>query len=124
MPVAITVRDVPDEVRDELAARASRSGRFAAFESANIIRRFERAGTVSTDQASQAHDDLVGLPIEFWPYELPLPRVWELRHNLSSHDASYGSLAELIQAPLVTLDRRIGRAPDVRCTVATPPSAS
>ena len=27
MPVAITVRDVPDEVRDELAARASRSGR-------------------------------------------------------------------------------------------------
>jgi plasmid stability protein len=25
--VAITVRDVPDEVRDELAARAARSGR-------------------------------------------------------------------------------------------------
>jgi len=27
MSVAITVRDVPDEVRDELAARAARSGR-------------------------------------------------------------------------------------------------
>lgn len=27
MGVAITVRDVPDEVRDELAARAARSGR-------------------------------------------------------------------------------------------------
>jgi plasmid stability protein len=26
MPVAITIRDVPDEVRDELAARAARSG--------------------------------------------------------------------------------------------------
>lgn len=26
MPVAITVRDVPDEVRDELAARAARAG--------------------------------------------------------------------------------------------------
>ena len=26
MPVAITVRDVPDEVRDELAARAAREG--------------------------------------------------------------------------------------------------
>ncbi len=26
MPVAITVRNVPDEVRDELAARAARSG--------------------------------------------------------------------------------------------------
>lgn len=27
MPVAITVRDVPDEVRDELAARAARAGK-------------------------------------------------------------------------------------------------
>ncbi len=27
MPVAITIRNVPDDVRDELAARASRSGR-------------------------------------------------------------------------------------------------
>ena len=27
MPVAITVRDIPDEVRDELAARAARSGK-------------------------------------------------------------------------------------------------
>lgn len=27
MPTSITIRDVPDEVRDELAARARRSGR-------------------------------------------------------------------------------------------------
>jgi antitoxin FitA len=27
MPVAITIRNVPEEVRDELAARAARSGR-------------------------------------------------------------------------------------------------
>jgi antitoxin FitA len=27
MPVSITVRDVPDEVRDELAARAARQGK-------------------------------------------------------------------------------------------------
>jgi plasmid stability protein len=27
MPVAITVRDVPDEVRDELASRAARDGK-------------------------------------------------------------------------------------------------
>lgn len=27
MPVAITVRDVPDEVRDELATRAARAGK-------------------------------------------------------------------------------------------------
>jgi antitoxin FitA len=27
MPVSVTIRDVPDSVRDELAARAARSGR-------------------------------------------------------------------------------------------------
>jgi predicted nucleic acid-binding protein len=91
-----------------------------AFEAANIIRRSELAGMVSADQASQAHDDLVALSIEYWPYELLLPRVWDLRRNLSSYDASYASLAELIQAPLVTLDRRIARAPGLRCPVMTP----
>lgn len=91
-----------------------------AFEAANIIRRFELAGTVSADQASQAHDDLICLTIEYWPYELLLPRAWELRHNLSSYDASYVALAELLDASLVTLDRRIGRATGVRCLVATP----
>jgi len=91
-----------------------------AFETANIIRRAELAGTVSADQASQAHDDLVSLAIEYWPYELLLPRAWELRHNLSSSDASYVSLAELLHAPLVTLDHGIAGAPGLRCEVITP----
>jgi predicted nucleic acid-binding protein len=108
----------------EWAARALTGVELAAptllaFEAANIIRRFELTGTVSADQASQAHDDLIALAIEYWSYELLLPRVWELRHNLSSYDASYVSLAELIQAPLITLDLRISRAPGLRCTVAT-----
>ncbi|MGB3185174.1 MAG: type II toxin-antitoxin system VapC family toxin, partial [Ornithinimicrobium sp.] len=48
------------------------------------------------------------------------PRAWQLRHNLTTYDASYVALAELLGATLVTLDLRIGRAPDLRCTVATP----
>lgn len=40
--------------------------------------------------------------------------------NLSSYDASYVAVAELTGAPLVTLDRRISRAPSLRCVVATP----
>lgn len=89
------------------------------FEVANIIRRSEQAGTVSADQASQAHDDLLELAIEYWPYELLRPRVWDLRRNLSSYDASYVALAEMTEATLVTLDRRIARAPGVRCTIVT-----
>jgi predicted nucleic acid-binding protein len=90
------------------------------FESANIIRRHELAGLVSADQAAQAHADLLDLAIESWPYELLAARAWRLRHNLSSYDASYVALAELIGATLVTLDGRIGGAPGLRCMIATP----
>lgn len=91
-----------------------------SFESANIIRRQELAGLVSSDQAAQAHADLLDLAIEHWPYELLVPRAWQLRQNLPSYDASYVALAELTGATLVTLDRRIRGAPDLRCEIATP----
>ncbi len=90
------------------------------FEASNIIRRHELAGLVGADQAAQAHADLLELSIEQWPYELLGSRVWELRTNLSSYDASYVALAELSRSPLVTLDRRISRAPNLRCRVSVP----
>jgi predicted nucleic acid-binding protein len=90
------------------------------FEAANIIRRHEFAGVVSSDQAEQAHVDLLDLEIEQWPYDVVARRAWELRRNLSSYDASYVALAELIDATLITLDKRLAGAPDVRCAIATP----
>ena len=90
------------------------------FESSNIIRRQELAGLISPDQAVQAHVDLLDLSIELWPYELLGSRVWELRTDLSCYDASYVAVAELTDAHLVTLDRRISRAPGLRCEVLIP----
>jgi predicted nucleic acid-binding protein len=89
----------------------------AVWEAANIIRRHELAGIVSSDQAAQAHADLLDLTIEFWPYELLSGRAWSLRQNLSMYDASYVALAELLQTALVTLDRRVAGAPGLACTV-------
>jgi len=113
MSVAITIRGVPVEVRDELAARAARAGK-------SLQRRHELAGLISADQAAQAHADLLDLAIELWPYGLLAPRAWELRDNLSTYDASYVALAEVLGTGLVTPDRPIARAPGVRCAVATP----
>jgi len=90
------------------------------FEAANILRRHELAKLITADQAAQAHADLLDLAIEHWPYELLASRAWQLRQNLTTYDASYVALAELLDVGLVTLDRRISRAPDLRCTVATP----
>ena len=107
-------------VTDALRGTDIAAPSLAMYETANIIRRHEIAGHVSADQAAQAHADLLDLAIEPWPYELLASRVWALRHNLSSYDASYVALAELIGATLVTLDQRIAQAPDVRCPIATP----
>lgn len=90
------------------------------FEAANIIRRHELVRLIGADQAAQAHADLLDLAIEHWPHELLARRAWELRHNLSIYDAAYVALAELSDATLVTLDRRIAGAPGLRCAVATP----
>lgn len=94
------------------------------FEVANVIRRQEMAGTVSSDQAAQAHADLLDLDVERWPYDLLALRAWALRANISSYDASYVALAEALNATLVTLDRRLARAPGPRCVVATPDGGS
>lgn len=107
-------------VADTLAGAELAAPSLVSFESANIIRRHELAGLVSRDQAAQAHADLLDLAIEHWPHEILARRVWELRHNLSTYDASYVALAELTGATLVTLDRRISRAPNLRCAIAAP----
>ncbi len=107
-------------VAEELAGAALMAPSLVGFEAANIIRRHELAGLVGSDQAAQAHADLLDLAIEHWPYELLAARAWQLRRNLSIYDAGYVALAELTGAILVTLDRRISGAPGLRCTVATP----
>ena len=119
--VALLLDSGPD---GDWAAEAVAGAELAApalvdWETANIMRRQELAGLVSSDQASQAHADLLDLAIERWPYELLAKRSWQLRANLSVYDASYVALAELLSASLITLDTGIGRAPGITCAVRT-----
>jgi predicted nucleic acid-binding protein len=51
-----------------------------------------------------------------------LGRVWELRDNLSAHDAGYVAPAELLGCALLTADGRLCRAPGVRCPVTIVPA--
>ncbi len=120
--VALLLDAGPDGVwaTSALADASLAAPNLVMFEASNVIRRHELAGLVSADLAAQAHADLLDLPIEFWPFELLASRVWQLRANLSSYDASYVALAELIEASLVTLDSRISRAPGLKCEVRTP----
>ena len=91
-------------------------------EVANILRRMARAGQISGDIAALAHDDLLRLPVELFPYEPVAARAWELRPNLTSYDAWYVALAEHLAAPLATLDRQLAATPGPACRFELPPS--
>jgi predicted nucleic acid-binding protein len=104
-------------VRESLAAP-----HLMPVEAANILRRAVRAGDVSSDSAGQAHDDLVHLRVDLFPYEPLALRVWQLRDNLTAYDAWYVALAEALGAALVTLDERLSRAPGPQCAFRLPPT--
>ncbi|CAN5840176.1 type II toxin-antitoxin system ribonuclease VapC1 [soil metagenome] len=89
---------------------------------ANVLRRAQLAGELSSDLASIAHADLMQLRVELFDYEPFSRRIWELRHNLSVYDAWHVALAETLAAPLATLDNRLVGAAGPRCSFTTPPS--
>ncbi len=68
-----------------------------------------------------AHAEALTLPADLFPYQPCGSRVWQLRDNVSLYDAWYVVLAELLDAPLVTLDLRLARAPGTRCDFILPP---
>lgn len=103
-----------------LAAQTLAAPHLMPVEVANILRRASRAGEISADSASLAHQDLQGFRIELFPYRPFAERAWELRENLTAYDAWYVALAEELDAPLATLDRRLSRASGPRCSFATP----
>ena len=90
-------------------------------EVSNVLRRAALAGEISADVAALAHEDLLSLRLELFPYNLCATRVWELRSNITAYDASYVALAETLGARLATLDARLTRATGPRCEFAVPP---
>jgi predicted nucleic acid-binding protein len=79
-------------------------------EVAQVFRRFVSRGELSAERARQALHDLADLPLERYPHEVLLPRIWALRENLTAYDASYVALAEILGATLLTRDGRLQRA--------------
>ena len=89
----------------------------ALAEASNILRRLERAEQLSRIEATSAHADLLRLDVELFPFA---ERIWALRGNLTSYDAWYVALAEALDCPLVTLDRKFSRASGPTCAVIVP----
>lgn len=83
----------------------------------HALRRLTINGAIGDDRAADARGDFAQLALVRYPHEPLNDRVWELRHNLTAYDATFVVLAEALDVPLVTCDRRLGSAPGHRAEV-------
>jgi len=80
-------------------------------EVAQVVRRYASNGEIGAERGRMALADLADLPLYRYPHDFLLPRAWDLRNNLTAYDAMYVALAEALDAPLLTRDKRLAASP-------------
>jgi predicted nucleic acid-binding protein len=86
-------------------------------EIAQGLRRLVRTGEVTSGRAEEAIADLTDLDLHRHAHLDLLDRAWKLRDNISAYDAMYVALAEAIEAPIVTCDSPLAKAPGHRARI-------
>jgi predicted nucleic acid-binding protein len=77
------------------------------LEIAQVLRRYAASNQIDANRCQAALDDWLLVPVSRYPHDVLLPRVWDLRANVTAYDAAYLALAEILDAPLVTRDGRL-----------------
>lgn len=93
----------------------------ADSEVASGLRRLVLAGRMTAEEGWVTLDVWGRLGISRHPTTGLLPRIWQLRDNLSAYDATYVALAEALGCGVMTADARLSRAPGLRCPVTVVP---
>lgn len=116
-PLADAVRGVLEEF-EEMGAPE-----LIDVEVLGLIRRDTRLGLLHESRAAIAVAELNDWCGERFTHRPFSERVWTLRENVRTWDAYYVALAEALDAPMVTLDRRLARADGPECEFIIPGSA-
>ena len=106
-----------DRLRARLAGERLAAPAVMDIELVSTWRGFSLVGRLPARRAEVALADLAGMPLERVPLGPLMPRIWELRDNLSPYDAAYVALAETLDTILLTGDARLARAPGINCEV-------
>ena len=110
--------DAASALRMRLSGVRKHAPHLIDAEVGNVLRRHERDARLSPDEALLALRAARVLVDHRYSHFGPLGELaWTWRHNLSLYDALYVALAVLLDLPLITGDVRLGRAPDLACTV-------
>ncbi|HRN28526.1 MAG TPA: type II toxin-antitoxin system VapC family toxin [Terrimesophilobacter sp.] len=114
------VADISAELSTILAQREWHAPQLIDYEFLAVLRRHVEKGHIPPSDATERLDYFGLLNIERHGIELLRHRVWSLRHNFTTYDASYVTLASALGAPLITTDLRLAREASRYCDVLTP----
>jgi predicted nucleic acid-binding protein len=81
------------------------------------LRRLVRSGEISSARAGEAIEDLIDFDLHRHVHVDLLARAWRLRDNVTAYDAMYAALAEALDAPIVTCDGPLAKAPGLRARI-------
>lgn len=109
------------EARRMLVHEAIACPHLVDSEIVHTLRRLVLRGDLGEAAAERAIQTWTGLGVHRVSASGVLGRIWELRANLSAYDATYVAVAEAIDSPLVTADRRLASAPGPRCLITVVP---
>lgn len=82
-----------------------------------VLRGLTLGHKVDEEQARRAVDRIPRLGVEDVRLDAILPRIWELRMNMSGYDAAYVAVAEARGLTLTTSDAHLARAATYYCAV-------
>lgn len=88
----------------------------------HALRGLVLGGRVSEEQGRALLATWQRLELDRLPVVGLLPRVWDLRDNLTVYDALFVAAAELHDVTLVTADRRLAMAPGPACSIQLIPA--
>ncbi|NUW37721.1 type II toxin-antitoxin system VapC family toxin [Nonomuraea sp. SMC257] len=116
MVEALTGREANEDLLDALQG-SIHAPHLLDVEVLSTLRGLVLGGKLPTEEADEARADYLALRITRYETRGIAGRVWELRGDFAAYDASYLALAEALEAPLYTCDRKLtegGHDADVR----------
>jgi predicted nucleic acid-binding protein len=84
------------------------------------LRRIALAGRIRPALARRALDVVADLRLQRYPHVHLVDRMWALRDSVHPPDSAFVALAEALDAPLVTTDRRLARSHGHRAEIVAP----
>jgi predicted nucleic acid-binding protein len=108
MVEALIGREVADDLLDALGGDVH-APHLLDVEVLSVLRGLLLGGKLDPAVAEEARRDHFAFAINRYDAAPLADRIWQLRHQFTSYDATYLALAEAIGAPLYTCDAKLDR---------------